>query len=190
MTNRWSFGAGFAALAAGAAALLTMGAPAAATPETEANGRLNTLIQQSIREGGPFFTAEERAVIERECGYAPGSWDGFEANMSDGVFHCTNGRRVDSAEMRAVMEAAGPRIGARVSRAMARPEVTEAISRVAAEASEAALRNIDVEAIAREAALAVDYGEIGREAAREAQEAVAEAMRALEETQRERRGRR
>jgi len=113
--------------------------------------RLGSLIQQRLRADGPFFTAEERAVIERACGYAPGSWDGFEANMSDGEFICTNGRRADSPEVRAVMEAAGPRIGARVSRVMASAEVRDEIAAISERASAAALRAVEWERIAERA---------------------------------------
>jgi hypothetical protein len=159
-------------------------AEAAIEARAEAAGeRLGDEIQRAIRAGGPFFTAEERAVIERACGYPAGSYDGFEANMSDGVFTCTNGRRADSAEVRAVMAAAGPRIGARVAAAMDRPEVRAAIERVASEASAAALAAIDQAEIAREVAAAT--GEATREAMAEAERAIAEARREVAEATRE-----
>ena len=119
-------------------ALLTL-APAGATP---ADDRLSQAINRELRAGGPFFTAGERALIERKCGYAPGQADGFEANISNGVFICSNGRRVDDPEMRAMLRVAGPRIGRRVGAVMASPAINAAISRVAREATDRALREV------------------------------------------------
>ena len=81
-------------------------------------------------------------MVERKCGYAPGTWDGFRANMSDGVFTCTNGRRVDDPEMRAMLQAAAPRIERRVREIMARPVIAAAINRVAREATDRAMRQL------------------------------------------------
>jgi hypothetical protein len=164
-TRAAAFAAGLVAVALAAAAL---GGPAAAhepDARTEAAGeRLGSLIESRLRAGGPFFEAGERAAIERACGYPAGSWDGFEASMSDGVFHCTNGRRVDSAEVRAVMEAAGPRIGRRVEAVMESAEVTGAIEEVARTAEAEAMRGVEA-----------------------AERAVEEAERALEDSRRARR---
>lgn len=188
---RTLFGAGLAAAAVAAALAVAGGSapasaqePEAAAARAEAAGdRLGAAIENAIRAGGPFFTAEERAVIERACGYPAGSWDGYEANMSDGEFRCSNGRRVDSAEVRAVMEAAGPRIGARVSRAMASPEISGAIEAVAREAQAAALAAIDEAEIARVAAEAA--GEATREALEQAQVAIEAARREVDASTRE-----
>ena len=103
---------------------------------------LGELIQQGLREGGPFFDAEERAVIERACGYAPGEWDGFELDMDDDVLRCTNGREVDDPQVRRAVRQAGPRIARRVSEVMARPDVREAIDRIAGEATERAMAEL------------------------------------------------
>ena len=136
----------------------------AAGPESEANQRLEQVIERAIKADGPFLTPAEQKVIAEKCGYRPGEWDGDQINMSNGVFRCTNGRRVDDSEMRALMEVAGARIGRRVSAAMARPEVNEAIARVASEASRSAMANID-------------HARISREAARAARDAVENARR-------------
>lgn len=189
MVARSLFGAaGSAVVAIAAAIALSSGAPAAQAQETERGGsaeaerRLDERIQAALREGGPFFNAEERAVIERACGYPVGSWDGFQANMSNGVFHCSNGRRADSREVRAVLRSAGPRIGRRVSETMERAEIREAIEAVAREAAAAALASIDHTAIAREAAQAAEA------ATREAmEEARVEIERATEDGRRGRR---
>jgi len=124
-----------------ALALNPASTPAAGTA-SPAEASLDRIIDRELRAGGPFFTAPERALVERKCGYAPGSWDGFQANMSNGVFTCSNGRRVDDPELRAMFRAAGPRIERRVEAVMARPVVTAAIERVAAEASAQALREL------------------------------------------------
>jgi hypothetical protein len=122
-----------------AALALIPSASAARNGEGEALGRT---IDRELRAGGPFFTGTERALVARKCGYAPGAWDGFEANISNGVLTCTNGRRVDDAETRAMLRAAAPRIGRRVQEVMARPAVRAAIGRVAEEATAQALREM------------------------------------------------
>ncbi|HTU09721.1 MAG TPA: hypothetical protein VMG08_02385 [Allosphingosinicella sp.] len=114
-------------------------AGAAATPPEES---LNRIINRELRAGGPFFTAPERALVERKCGDAPGTWDGFQVNINNGVLTCANGRRVDDPELRALLRAAEPRISRRVEAVMDRPVVTAAIARVAAEAEERALREV------------------------------------------------
>ncbi len=121
------------------AALVLLPAAARAAPEDETLGRI---INREIRADGPFFTADERALVERKCGDPPGRFDGFEANISNGVLICSNGRRVDDPEVRAMLRVAGPRIGRRVRAVMARPAVTAAIGRVAQEATARALREV------------------------------------------------
>ena len=117
--------------------------PSAAAPVT-GEEELSALINRELRSGGSWFTPAERAVIERKCGYAPGEWDGFEANLSNGRFTCRNGRVVaDDPEMRAVLRAAEPRIRARVKAVMARADVTAAIGRVARVAAAQALREME-----------------------------------------------
>ena len=134
----------FAALmlaAALTAALAFSSAPAAAA-EDQGEARLDRIIQDALREGGPFFEADERAVIERKCGYAPGSWDGFDVNVSNGIFICNNGRHLDDPEMRAIMARAEPRIQQRVHTVMHRPEIEAAISEVARHAAAEAMREL------------------------------------------------
>lgn len=152
---RTGFGLGTIGLAAAGvlAALTAPVAPAAA--QEDAGERLGATIEQRLRAEGPFFMAEERAVIERACGYAPGSWDGFEISFDDGVLVCTNGRRADGPEVRAVLAAAEPRIEARVARVMASPEVSAAIARVAGEAGAEAARAVEL------AMAGLDEGDIG-----------------------------
>jgi len=107
-----------------------------------ADDRLSSLIQTGLRAGGPFFTSQERAVIERQCGYAPGEWDGHDFQMMNDVLYCKNGRRVDDPEVRAVMKQAQPRIGKRVNAVMESAAVQAAIGQVASEATEKALRQL------------------------------------------------
>jgi hypothetical protein len=148
-------GLGVVALGGGAGA-------ASAGPSRGAEDRLGERIEAAIKADGPFFTAAERAVIERKCGYPAGSFDGYEVNISDGVLTCKGGRRVDDAEMRALLAVAEPRIGRRVQAVMQSAEVQGAIRAVADEATREALAAIDHQAIAREASAAA------REAMREA----------------------
>lgn len=189
MTVQALAAAGYRGVAAGIALVASVGALAlggvASASEArhdpgeaagEAGDRLGRLINERIRADGPFFTAPERAVIERECGYPAGSYDGFDANMTDGTFICSNGRRVDSPEMRAVMEAAGPRIGARVSGVMESAEVRAAISEIARTAQAEAMRGVDQARIAAEVAARVEV---------DVDRAMAEAERAIEEARRE-----
>ena len=133
-------------LAAGVG-VLASGAPAlaahdpAGSARVEASGeRLGETIEQRLRADGPWFTAEERSVIERACGYPAGSWDGFSVSMSDDELRCSNGRRVSTPEVMAVMDAARPRIEARVERVMESAEVRGAIAAVSSEATAEALR--------------------------------------------------
>lgn len=126
-----------------ALAMALTAAQALALSGDEAEARLDHAIEQALHEGDSFVTADERATIERKCGYSAGSWDGFEASFSNGVFRCTNGRRVHDAEMRALMARGEPRIERRVETVMARPEVRAAIERVASEASAEALRELE-----------------------------------------------
>jgi hypothetical protein len=107
-----------------------------------AEARLEQAVDSAMKEDGPFLTPEEEALIERKCGYPPGSRDSKSLSMSDGVLHCSNGRRVDDPEVRAMMAVAGPRIETRVKAIMARPEIKRAIAMVADEATAEALREL------------------------------------------------
>lgn len=115
----------------------------AATPRDSAQAELSTLLNRQIRAEGSFFTAAEQKVIVEKCGYAPGEWDGFDASMIDGSFHCTNGRRLDDPQIRAVMHAAQPRIERRVNAVMRQASVRAAIDRVAGEATREALARLE-----------------------------------------------
>ena len=126
-----------------ASAAMFAAAPIAyAHPVDEPGDPLGTVINRAIHAGGPFFTPAERAVIEHKCGYAPGQWDGRDFSMSNGVFECPNGKKVDDPEMRALMQVAQPRISARISAAMAQPEVQAAIRETASRAAREALANL------------------------------------------------
>jgi hypothetical protein len=132
-------------LAAALAALaLAVAAPAAPAQTQNQESDLSALINHHLRSGGSWFTPAERAVIERKCGYAPGEWDGFEANLSNGVFVCRDGRRVDDPEARAVLKSAVPRIEARVEAVMARADVASAIGRVAEVAAARAMGEVEL----------------------------------------------
>lgn len=138
----------------GVAAMLATGGAAAADrgPAADAGDRLGAAIERAIKAEGPFFTAEERALVEAKCGYPVGSWDGFEANIRNGAFVCRDGRRVDDAEMRAMLARAEPRIERRVEAAMEREDVQGAIAAVAAEAEREALKAVEASLAASAAA--------------------------------------
>lgn len=140
---RKALGLGVAALLAGTLGLAALSAPASADPRAGEEA-LDSAIERQLRADGPFFTAEERAVIERACDYAPGEWDSFGVNMQGGALICANGRRVDSPEVRRVIRQAAPRIEARVRRVMESAEVTAAIARISEEATAEALREAEL----------------------------------------------
>ena len=138
---RWSWVSVVAALA------VTTAVPSAYAhphphPALEPGDPLGTVINHAIHAEGSFFTPAERAVIDRKCGHAPGQWNGLNFSINNGVFQCPNGKTVDDAEMRALLQVAQPRITARINAAMARPEVQEAIRRTANEAVLRALANL------------------------------------------------
>lgn len=124
------------------AALVLIPATGKAAPDEDA---LDRIIDRELHAGGSFFTPEERALIERKCGYAPGTWDGFQLNITNHVLICTNGRRVDDAEVRAMLRVAEPRIERRVNEIMSRPAVRAAIERVASAATARAMREVRAE---------------------------------------------
>lgn len=174
------FGSGIVGVAAAGLALALASAPVAAShdPEaaTEAAGeRLGETIEQRIRAEGPFLTTEERALIERRCGYPAGRLDGYSVSISDGILTCDDGRRIDDPEVRAMAEVAGPRISRRVNAVMESAEVRGAIEAVSRQASEQALRSIDHARIAREASAAARVAT--REALRDARRSIEEARR-------------
>ena len=125
-----------------AVAMLAVVPSAYAHPDGAAHDPLNTVINRAIHEGGPFFTPAEQAVINRKCGYAPGQWDGNNFSINNGIFVCPNGRKVDDAEMRALLKVAQPRITARIHAVMARPEIQAAIRETANQAVREALANL------------------------------------------------
>ena len=136
-----------AALRLGMASLLAFGLALAAIQPAAAEGsgtRLGDLVRERLRAGGPLFTPDERAVIERKCGYAAGEWDGIEFQNIEGDFRCSNGRELDDAEVRAIMVRARPRIQRRVREVMASPEIEAAIDDVADEAVDRAMRELEL----------------------------------------------
>jgi hypothetical protein len=115
----------------------------------DAEARLQQQIETAIHADGPFFTPDEHALIERHCGYAAGTWDGRNVNMSDGILTCSNGRRVDHPEVRAMMEVAGERIARRVNAAVNSAEFHAAIAAIASEATAEALRELRQQGVIR-----------------------------------------
>ncbi len=122
------------ALATTISALWALPAGATDNETSAAEERLDQLVDRAVGDGSAFFTFGDRAVIERACGYAPGTWDGSGVNMIGDVFHCMNGRRVSSPEVRAAVAAASRRIKAHVDAVMKRPEIVAALRQVEREA--------------------------------------------------------
>lgn len=108
----------------------------------ESGNRLGRTIERAMEADGPWLLPAEQALIQRKCGYAPGSRDGESITMNDGVLICANGRRVDDPEVRAMMEVAGPRISRRVKAVMDSPGVRNAISAIADGAVQRALESV------------------------------------------------
>lgn len=129
---------------AGAAVLALPASASGEGPRNDgvAGDRLGRVLEAAMKEE-PFLTAEEQALIERKCGYAAGSKESESLTLSDGVLHCSNGRKVDDPEVRAMMKVVGPRIEKRVKAIMDRPEIKRAIAMVADEAAAEALREVE-----------------------------------------------
>ncbi len=133
-------------LAGALAGAAVLALPASASGEAQRTGgaagdRLGRVLEAAMEEE-PFLTEEEQALIERKCGYARGSKKSESLTISDGVLHCSNGRKVDDPEVRAMMKVAGPRIEKKVQAIMDRPEIKRAIAMVADEATAEALREV------------------------------------------------
>jgi hypothetical protein len=130
----WAKAAGFA--------ILIAAVPASAAAASDDPAPLGTVINEAIHRDGPMLTPAEQGVIRAKCGYAPGEWDGSDFSINNGVFLCSNGKKVDDPEMRALLKVVQPRISARVSAAMTSPEVQAAIRATADEAARKALANL------------------------------------------------
>lgn len=104
-----------------------------------AQARLGRAVDAAMEALQPFFTRAERSLIERKCGYAAGSWDGRSISVNNGVLTCSNGRRVEDPEVRAMVDAADARISRQVLAAMESPAVRAAISAVAEEGRQVAM---------------------------------------------------
>ncbi len=126
----------FAAFTALAATLSLSGA---AVAQDDVEDRLGRTIEQAMEADGPWLLPAERALIERKCGYAPGTRDSESISINNGVLLCANGRRVDDPEVRAMVAVASPRISRRVSAVMESPAVKNALSAVADGAVQRAL---------------------------------------------------
>jgi hypothetical protein len=108
------------------------------TPEI----RLSRTIDSALEAEGGWLLPAERALIDRKCGYVGEDADRGTVSMSDGVLICSNGRRVDDPEVRAMVEVAGERISRRVHAVMESPAVRNAIAAVSDEAVREALESL------------------------------------------------
>ena len=119
-----------AALAAALAAGFSNASPALSQDRADASDRLGRTIDRAMEADGPWILPAEQALIERKCGYAPGTRQRDSITMNDGILICADGRRVDDPEVRAMMAVASPRISRRVKAVMDSPGVRDAISAV------------------------------------------------------------
>ena len=89
--------------------------PAAAQDHSASpDDRLSQTIDHALEAEGPWLLPAERELIDRKCGYSGDEADRDSITMNDGVLICSNGRRVDDPEVRAMVEVAGERISRRV----------------------------------------------------------------------------
>lgn len=117
--------------------------PAAAQDRQEdAGNRLSETINSALEADGPWLLPQERALIARKCGYSAAEAESDSISMNDGVLICSNGRRVDDPETRAMMRVAGERISRRVNAVMESPAVRNAIAAVSDEAVREALEGL------------------------------------------------
>ena len=117
--------------------VLALAGPAAAAPGEEAGRKL----------AGPkasIFTDGERAVVAARCGYGA-EWNGRNVVMNDGVLICSNGRRVNDPEVRAITARVGERVRVRVREAIDQAQVARTISRRAREQVRERMRHLHVQ---------------------------------------------
>jgi len=127
-------------LALSAAIAFACAVPATAQDRTETPEiRLSRTINNALEAEGGWLLPAERALIDRKCGYVGEEAGRDTVSMSDGVLICSNGRRVDDPEVRAMVEVAGERISRRVHAVMDSPAVRNAIAAVSDEAVREAL---------------------------------------------------
>jgi hypothetical protein len=121
---------------------LAFTSPGLAQERDDAGERLGRTIERAIEAEGPWLLPAEQALIERKCGYAPGTRNSDSITINDGILICENGRRVDDPEVRAMMATVGPRISRRVQAVMNSQSVRNAISAVADGAVQRALESL------------------------------------------------
>lgn len=108
------------------------------TPEI----RLSQTIHNAMEAEGDWLLPAERTMIDRKCGYSGADARRDSVTMTNGVLICSNGRRVDDPEVRAMMEAAGHRISRRVQAVMDSPAVRDAIAAISDRAVREALDSL------------------------------------------------
>ena len=121
---------------------LSLAGPALAQDRDGTGDRLGRTIEQSLEAEGPWLLPAEQALIERKCGYTPGSRNSDSITMTNGVLLCANGRRVDDPEVRAMVAVASPRISRRVKGVMESPAVRNALAAVSDGAVQRALESL------------------------------------------------
>ncbi len=130
-------------LSLSAAIAILSAAPAAAQePSGSQDERLSQSIHNALGADGPWLLPAEQALIARKCGYRGDEAGRDDMSITNGVLICSNGRRVDDPEVRAMATTASERISRRVSGVMASAEVQRAIAARTMAAVEAAMADL------------------------------------------------
>jgi hypothetical protein len=96
-----------------------------------------------LDEEGPILSQTDEAMIRAKCGTGPARNSGIQFN--GGALVCSNGRRVDDPEVRALAARIDSRVKAHLDRVMRRPEVKAALNGEVDARVRAALRQTDAE---------------------------------------------
>jgi hypothetical protein len=100
-------------------------------------------IERAFDEEGPILSQPDRAMIRAKCGSGARSDTGVQFNGGAPV--CSNGRRVDDPEVRALAASIERRVKTHLDRAMRRPEVKAALNGEVDAHVRAALRRTEPE---------------------------------------------
>jgi hypothetical protein len=106
-------------------------------------GAAAAAIERAFDEEGPILSQADQAMIRAKCGSGASRNSGIQFN--GGALVCSNGRRVDDPETRALAARIDIRVKAHLDRAMRRPEVAAALNGEVDAHVRAALRRTDAE---------------------------------------------
>ena len=119
--------------------LAATGSAAAAPPDAT-----DRMVRSTVESRGSIFTDSERATIAARCGYGA-EWNGRNVVMNDGVLICSDGRRVDDPEVRAITTRVSERVTLRVREALDSAGVARTMSRRTREEVRERMRHLRVQ---------------------------------------------